>query len=312
MSKRCSSETPSGGNDPFSRDRILQTVIVVAALAVAAIGARPFHGGANDGSRLATVEAVVDYHTLAIDRSHWFDAASNDKIRPARGGPYYSDKPPTLALMLAVPYLILHDGFGFRAAEHEAVFDYLCTFLSCGLAYVAAAWCVYRLGRVVGLSPGWAAGLTASFALATVALSYSRNLNSNLPTLAAAVAVMLNVAALRRLGCKDKDEEKPDSLHPSSFILHPSDSAASCSSVRWPASPTPWNSRPAACCSPPPRSPPPSACAGPRPSSGSSWPRCRGRRCTTPSSTPTPARSGRPTPTPPSSTIPDRCSTRTT
>ncbi len=190
------------------------------------------------------------------------------------------------------------------------------TLLSCGLAYVAAVWCVYRLGRVVGLSPGWAAGLTASFAPRD-----RRPFLQPQPQQQPAHPRGGRGGDAQRCGparsSKDeggrmKDEEKPDSLHPSSFILHPSESAASCSSGRWPASPTPWNSRPAACCWPPPRSPPPSACAGPRPSSGSSWPRCRGRRCTTPSSTPTPARSGRPTPTPPSSTIPDRCSTPTT
>ena len=162
MSKRCSSETRGDG--------VLQIGIVVAALVIAAAGAQPSHAGANDASRLATVESLVDCHTLAIDGSPWFDAAVSDKIRPRPDGPYYSDKPPTLSLLLAVPYLVLHDAFGFRAAEHKEVFCYLCTILSSGMAYVAAVWCVYRLGRVVGLSPGWAAGLTASFALGTVAL----------------------------------------------------------------------------------------------------------------------------------------------
>ncbi len=218
MSKRCSSETPSGGNDPFSRsskrsagedallfeerlngrrDRILQTAIVLAAVVVAAVSARPFLGGFNDASRLATVECLVDYHTLAIDRSIWF-ADTGDKIRPYRDGPIYSDKPPVLALMLAVPYLALHDGLGLRAADHRAVFCYLMALMSSGLAYVVAVWCVYRLGRVVGLAPGWAAGLTASFGLATVAPAYACQVNSHLPSLAAALAVVLNVAALAR------------------------------------------------------------------------------------------------------------------
>ena len=182
------------------RDRLVEIGVVLAAVAVAAASASPYHCGANDASRLATVESLVDYHTLAIDQSRWFQDAACDKIRPAPGGPYYSDKPPTLALMLAVPYLALHDGFGIRAVEHEAVFYYLSALLSSGLAYVAAAWCVYRLGRILGLAPGWAAGLTASFALATVALAYSRNVNSHLPTLAAALGVLLNLAALGRPG----------------------------------------------------------------------------------------------------------------
>ena len=44
-------------------------VLAAVALAIAAVGARPYAGGWNDGSRLATVECLVDYHTMAIDRS---------------------------------------------------------------------------------------------------------------------------------------------------------------------------------------------------------------------------------------------------
>ena len=145
----------------------------------------------------------MDYHTLAIDHSIWFTDTA-DKIRPKPDGPFYSDKPPVMALLMAAPYLALHDAFGFRAADHPDLFCYLMTLLSSGLAYVAAVWCVHRLGRVLGLSPGWAAALTASFALSTVAPVYSRNVNSHLPSLAAALGVLLNLAALGRpLGDKE-------------------------------------------------------------------------------------------------------------
>ena len=43
-------------------------VLVVATLA-AGFSARPYAGGWNDGSRLATAECLVDQHTLAIDDS---------------------------------------------------------------------------------------------------------------------------------------------------------------------------------------------------------------------------------------------------
>ena len=39
------------------------------AVAIAIVSARDLAGGWNDGSRLATVESLVDYHTLAIDDS---------------------------------------------------------------------------------------------------------------------------------------------------------------------------------------------------------------------------------------------------
>jgi len=42
-----------------------EVCILLACLGVAAISARPFAGGWNDGSRLAAVESIVDRHTLA-------------------------------------------------------------------------------------------------------------------------------------------------------------------------------------------------------------------------------------------------------
>ena len=176
-------------------ERILQIAVVLAAVVIAAASAHDFTGGANDASRLATVECLVDYHTFAIDRSTWFEQTI-DKIRPRPDGPFFSDKPPVMALLLAGPYQLIHSFFGIRAAEHKESFCYLLTLLSSGLAYVAAVWCVFRLGRGVGLSSGWAVALTTSFALATVAPVYTRHVNSSLPLLAAALAVLLNLTML--------------------------------------------------------------------------------------------------------------------
>ncbi len=44
-------------------------VVLAAAVVVAAVSAHPYAGGWNDGSRLATVESLVDRHTWAIDDS---------------------------------------------------------------------------------------------------------------------------------------------------------------------------------------------------------------------------------------------------
>ncbi len=54
---------------PASRETRMLALVVVAAAAVAAVSARPYAGAWNDGSRLATVEALVDHGTFAIDRS---------------------------------------------------------------------------------------------------------------------------------------------------------------------------------------------------------------------------------------------------
>ena len=70
------------------------------------------------------------------------------------------------------------------------------TLFCSGLSYVVAVLCAYRLGRVVGLSPGWAVALTASLGLATIAPVYTRHVNSNLPLLAVSLAVLLNVTMI--------------------------------------------------------------------------------------------------------------------
>ena len=47
----------------------IAALVTFGAVLVALVSARPYAGSWNDGSRLATVESLVDYHTLAIDRS---------------------------------------------------------------------------------------------------------------------------------------------------------------------------------------------------------------------------------------------------
>jgi hypothetical protein len=190
-----SPEARARGENRRRRERGLETLIVLAAVVIAAGSARDFACSANDASRLATVECLVDYHTFAIDRSMWFEQTC-DKIRPRPDGSFFSHQPPVLALLLAASYQGMQSVFGFHAAEHKGVFCYLMTLFSCGLAYIVAVWCVFRLGRVVGLSPGWAAALTTSFALATIAPVYTRHVNSSLPLLAVALAVLLNVTTL--------------------------------------------------------------------------------------------------------------------
>src|SRR5215468_10619301 len=107
--------------------------VVILAVAVALASARPYAGCWNDGSRLATVESLVDHHTLAIDDSIFVrvphadgQAASpyppNDALLQSRGtldkllidGRYYSDKSPVPALLLAGVYETWKAGTGLR------------------------------------------------------------------------------------------------------------------------------------------------------------------------------------------------------
>src|SRR5262249_59742852 len=115
----------------------------------------------------------VDSHAVAIDDSIFVRVPPPDA--PARQQPYftshhdeliregtldkikvgdhfYSDKPYTPSLYLAGCYKLLQAATGLKARERADLFCYWMTLLSSGVAYVVAVWCVYRLGRTVGLS----------------------------------------------------------------------------------------------------------------------------------------------------------------
>jgi hypothetical protein len=205
---------------PPPHERFLIGTVALAALAVAVLSARPWAESFNDGSRLALVESLVDYHTLAIDRSIFvrpppLDAprqqlpyppefeqlsidGSLDRVRVH--GHFYSDKPPTQSLLLAGVYQVLQWTAGIRARERADLFCYLLTLASSGLAYVVAVVWTYRLGRTLALPPAWSLALCASLGLATVALPYARHVNSHIVVLAAAVPLFERLAAFARDG----------------------------------------------------------------------------------------------------------------
>ena len=182
--------------------------VFAAALAVAAISARPEAGGWNDGSRLATVECLVDYRTWAIDESIFARPPPTgvDAKRPypadkgvwlARGTldkllineRFYSDKSPVPALFMAGIYQVLQWATGLVAREHPDWFCYLLTLFSSGLAYVVAVCCVDRLALTLGTATRLL--LTFSFAFATVALPYVRQVNNHILLLAVCCALLL-------------------------------------------------------------------------------------------------------------------------
>jgi len=65
--------------------------VLGAAIAIAMVSARNYAGSWNDGSRLATIESLVDYRTLAIDHSIFVQVPSGGD--PSVPGPYPRDDP---------------------------------------------------------------------------------------------------------------------------------------------------------------------------------------------------------------------------
>ncbi|MBV9125612.1 MAG: hypothetical protein JO112_19860, partial [Planctomycetes bacterium] len=158
--------TVGNSSPPGQRVSVLHGLVLAGALVIALAGARPYAGGWNDGSRLATVECLVDDHTLAIDRSIFVQVpAPGSSSRPlpydpqepllTRGtydkllinGHFYSDKSPVPALLLAGVYQGLQWCTGLTARDRPDLFCYAMTLASSGLAYVVAVWCVFQLGK---------------------------------------------------------------------------------------------------------------------------------------------------------------------
>lgn len=185
--------------------------VLVGATLIALVSARPYAGGWNDGSRLATVESLVDRHTLAIDESIFVKVANvesspyeagimRDPRRPRDllgtldklwiDGHWYSDKSPVPALLMAIVYQLLQWTTGLTASGHSQAFCYLMTVLSSGAAYVAAVAGIYQIAKTLQLSQLTRLAVTASFALGTLALIYVRYANNHILLLGVTVLLL--------------------------------------------------------------------------------------------------------------------------
>jgi hypothetical protein len=201
-----------------ARDRLIPCLIGVVCSAIALVAARPYAGGWNDGSRLATVETLIDQHTWIIDQSTFVQVPS--PVEPTSAPPYdpaetglrahgtldklfihghyYSDKSPVPALLMAGAYQMLQWLTAWTAATHADWFCWTMTLASCGCAYILAVFCVYRLGRLLHLPLSWNVAYTASFALGTIAIRYAEQVNNHILLLGVAAPLVLQIAHLER------------------------------------------------------------------------------------------------------------------
>lgn len=186
--------------------------LILAAVAIALASALPFASGWNDGSRLATVECLVDHGEWAIDDSIFVKPSSQawpyHSLNPFVGsgtldklwigGRWFSDKSPAPALWLALCYWVLQMLFGLSAHDQPGLFCSLMTLASSGLAYVVAVAAILRMTGVVGLVPRMRVLVTASFGLATLALVYVRWTNNHVAFLAVTSLLTVQLAHLAR------------------------------------------------------------------------------------------------------------------
>jgi hypothetical protein len=138
-------------------------------------------------ARLATVQALVEHRTLAIDDTS-FAEGSTAKVQ--RNGRWYANQPPTMSVLLAGPYWLLHH-FGHSFATNPNWVMYLLTILGTTLPVAFAGGLVYRMGRLFELERRWRAGLALAVVLGSGFISYATVLNAHAP----AAALVLGSAA---------------------------------------------------------------------------------------------------------------------
>ncbi len=138
-------------------------------------------------SRLASVESLVERGTWAIDDSP-LASRTWDTLRI--GGHFYSDKPPLLQALAAVPYAILHHGFGIALSSAPCPSRAGCaytwlTFLLVGVPSAAMLALLFGAVTVHAGSARRAWVTTAVLAFATPFWPYSLVFNNHAPAAAA-------------------------------------------------------------------------------------------------------------------------------
>ena len=198
----------------LNRDRMVAGVLALGASIVASASARSYADSANDGSRLATVQSLVDHGTLAIDDSIFVRPPPTDSPRPLPyalrdnglpelgtcdkvriKGRFYSHQPPVPAVLMAAAYGVLKWSCGLDARARTDWFCYLMTLSSCGLAYVASVFLAYRMGPHPAAFHRLDAALAAVLGLATVAPAYTRHVNGHILLLPIALCIFERLAA---------------------------------------------------------------------------------------------------------------------
>ena len=178
-------EDPAPGAE-HARGVERRTVVVIFALAfgLCALLTKAHATGWNDGSRIATIDALTANHTFAIDGSP-FAVGLGDEIRFR--GTTYSDKPPLLPLLGAgIASLLAPFGITLRHAPGTTI--YLVTLFTVGVAFAVGCVYLYAFVRLLGYDRRLAAAVAALTGTGTLALPYAIVLANHVPCGAAGLA----------------------------------------------------------------------------------------------------------------------------
>ena len=177
-------------------DRRALAVVFFLGLVMSALVCKSHVGGWNDGSRIATVDALTASHTFVIDGSP-FERGLGDKIR--FHGHTYSDKQPLLPLLgAAVMFAVAPLGVTLRHTPGTAI--YLLTLFTVGVWFAVGCCYAFAFQRLLGFDKKVAGAVTALTGLGTLALPYASVMANHVPCGAAALAGFYHLVRARRGG----------------------------------------------------------------------------------------------------------------
>lgn len=151
---------------------------------------RPRANAWNDSSRMATIQAIVEQHTLRIDDTVFSDTGDRLFI----DGHYYSDKPPITSVLGAVAYAPLYS-FGIELGRGWNLAYYLITLLTVKVFWLLGLIAFHgALGRC-RLSEKDRVWLTLALGVGSLYFSWSSTFNNHL---LAAACLAIGFCALLR------------------------------------------------------------------------------------------------------------------
>jgi GPI mannosyltransferase 3 len=127
----------------------------------------------NVESRLATVESIVEHHSVQIDDSRFVH--TSDKVRV--NGHFYSEKPPLLAFLAAPIYAPIR-ALGFTLMNSTVAY-FAIVFTLSGFSFLICLVCFYDALLRAGLRDGAATWMTAMLGLGTLCVSFNTALNNH-------------------------------------------------------------------------------------------------------------------------------------
>jgi hypothetical protein len=147
----------------------------------------------DEQARLATIQAVVEQHTLQIQRTAFFATRDVFRVQGKDGQlHWYSDQSPVMSVLLSGPYWVMYKS-GLSFERNPVLAEYLLTLLGVTLPIAFAAGLFYRMGRLFELKRPYRAGLALAVVIGSGWISYATVLSAGA---AAAALVVMGAACL--------------------------------------------------------------------------------------------------------------------